>query len=211
MLGVLIGAGTLALAPLPASAQRITALQFFSTIDSTMSDRLSVFEAGPPGTPSGNIVGDDVTRENSIIHEATLREVDHTLSNPALAGDYALIYDSAGHLSDIVGVDSGAKFGYVSEIEGHPLNLADWVGAGKAFNGVKLATFTEAANGIIVDISALINPDVGGARNSAYFYSDGDTFGGTPPIDQVPDGGLTVALLGFALVGVEGLRRKLSK
>jgi hypothetical protein len=30
-------------------------------------------------------------------------------------------------------------------------------------------------------------------------------------LTKVPDGGLSVALLGFALVGVEGLRRKLSK
>jgi hypothetical protein len=37
------------------------------------------------------------------------------------------------------------------------------------------------------------------------------SFSGTIATASVPDGGLTMALLGFALMGIEGLRRKLSR
>ena len=58
------------------------------------------------------------------------------------------------------------------------------------------------ADGIVVDLSPLINPLGGAAAGKAYFFSDGNS---------VPDGGLTVALLGFALAGIESLRRKMRK
>lgn len=43
------------------------------------------------------------------------------------------------------------------------------------------------------------------------FQTLGGTFSWSASNAAVPDGGLTLSLLGFALVGVEGLRRKLSR
>jgi protein with PEP-CTERM/exosortase system signal len=44
-----------------------------------------------------------------------------------------------------------------------------------------------------------------GAQGASFF------FGSATAVAGVPDGGLTIALLGFALTGLEGLRRKLRK
>jgi hypothetical protein len=47
------------------------------------------------------------------------------------------------------------------------------------------------------------NPTGGSHANFAFTFANSQT--------AVPDGGMTVALLGFAMVGVEGIRRRFSK
>ena len=196
----LLGASALVLAALPATAATITAAGFQSTIPAGASDKLTVYNS------DGIEVGNATTLEKSEPAN-TLREVNTDLASPAFIGDYYLIFEPDGTtLSDIVGVEHAtnpdgsahAEFAYISD----PLTLDTWVGAGKRFDGVSLGSLNEGlgGSGIILDISALINPTGGAAGGTAYFFSDGN-----------PDGGLTVALLGFALVGVEGLRRKLRK
>lgn len=54
---------------------------------------------------------------------------------------------------------------------------------------------------------SLEEPATGGPMEFTFSASAGATSGGAP----VPDGGFTVAFLGLALAGIEGLRRKLCK
>jgi protein with PEP-CTERM/exosortase system signal len=174
---LLIGASALALSASPARAVDI------------ISDYLHVFNAG------GTLVGSATSIESEPAD--VLREVDTDLSDPAQIGNYILIYDGRGVLSDIVGVEDNAghaEFAYVSD----PLTLANWIGAGHRFDGKEInpgTYFETLANGGIFDISFFLNPNGGAKGGTASFFSD------------VPDTGSAVALLGIALAGIEGVRR----
>jgi hypothetical protein len=160
------------------------------------------FSAAPVGVPEGGL--------NLFI-------VDDGFGNPAKAGQAYVLYEptppgSALVISDIVSVKqtfaNGQPTGlwgiaYVSD-NGTPLSLTD-PGLLAAF-GVTAFTVVGSATedrnlGATIDVTPLVNQaNYSGA--TAQFFSDGDS---------VPDGGATVALLGLALAGVEGLRRRVSK
>jgi hypothetical protein len=79
------------------------------------------------------------------------------------------------------------------------------VGVNWTFNPV-------STNSQTVSFESMLPPVLGNdqAQDGSVYTSV--LLGGTPaPVPGVPDGGLTVTLLGFALVGVEGLRRKLTR
>jgi VPDSG-CTERM motif len=191
---ILIAAVALVLPALPAFA--VTAAQFAASIPAGASDIMTVYNA------AGQTVGNATSFEPEA--PDTIREVDTNLADPAQIGDYYIVYESDGTtVSDIVGVEHGlnangtahAVFAYVSD----PFSLSNWIGAGKAFDGTQLGSFVEPANGSygIFDISNLINPAGGAAGGNAFFASD------------APDSGTAAALLGIALAGIEGLRRKI--
>lgn len=159
------------------------------------------FSAAPEGVPEG---------------AANVFIVDDGFGDPNKAGQVYVLYEptppgSARVISDVVSVKQTGTTGlwgiaYVSD-NGAPLSLTD--GSLQAAFGVPSATVftvvgsaTEDPNlGATIDITPLVNQfNYPGA--TAQFFSDGDS---------VPDGGTTVALLGLALAGVEGLRRRVSK
>ena len=60
------------------------------------------------------------------------------------------------------------------------------------------------------DLYLAIPPAQGGDVDFTFAVATGSTTAGDPPGTPVPDGGMTVAFLGLALAGIEGLRRKLA-
>jgi len=144
--------------------------------------------------------------------------MDHNLANGALAGHIFLLleegsnpadYQNRALWSDMVGiVNTGTQaspsygLGFLSD----PLNeQLVFDSFGVIVNGTPTifvdSVFVESA-GLVIDVTHFISPA---------FLSQGYTATFTSDVDAVPDGGLTISLLGFALVGVESLRRKLSK
>jgi hypothetical protein len=113
----------------------------------------------------------------------------------------------AAYWSDVVGVantrtaaNPRSAIGFISD----PLTLAEvqadfFDQLNRTF--IDRFVFENNAGSTSVDISSYLNPNgpAGGGRGT--YTSDAD----------VPDGGLTLAFLGSALVGVEGLRRRLRK
>ena len=117
-----MGAAALVLAALPAAA-------------TTISDSLSVFDS------NGNLIGFAASFEPEPANELTTIPNQH-LGNQSLSGDYYLVFEPDGTLSDIVGLaheGSNGFFAYVSD----PLTLANWIGTGNAFDGIQLGSFRE--------------------------------------------------------------------
>ena len=187
-----IAGGAFVLSALSAHAV-VTAAQFRASVPAGASDMMAVYNS------AGAVVGSATSFEPES--PDTVREVNTNLANPTQIGNYYLVYEPDGvTLSDIVGVAHETTFGAPHAVFAYvsgPLNIANWVGAGKAFDGVLLGTFIEGTDGIVVDLTSLINPSGGAKGGNAYFFSDGN----------VPDGGSAVALLGIALTGIEAGRR----
>lgn len=102
-------------------------------------------------------------------------------------------------LSDAWNVD-GFKFSFLTDSSTQSGNFLDITGTGTiSASGYATTTFdwTLAAE----------TPTAGGSAEFTFSATAGAPAGGS----QVPDGGLTVAFLGLALAGVEGLRRTLIK
>jgi len=95
-----------------------------------------------------------------------------------------------------------------------------WSVGGFTFNLTSSAILFQNATGLLVQGTGTITGPAGfDATQGSWRFSTQSPGSGTP-LDfsfsgatgsAVPDGGLTVALLGFALMGIAGLRRKLSK
>jgi len=187
----LVTAGTLALTALPTVAQIIPVSDTLTTYrNGVQVDNRTVFEDQEP--------------------MAAPALIDHNTVNLGLYGAPILIFEPDGRtLSDIVGVVNGGGLqglGFLSDPFGVTAQeLAAWFGgtaSGTTWTVTPFRTFDEnPVTGITLDVTHFVNPSLQAAGYTAVFTSDGD----------VPDGGLTVALLGFALVGVEGLRRNLRK
>ena len=104
-------------------------------------------------------------------------------------------------LSDAWNV-GGFTFNFLTDSSTHSGNFIDITGTGTiSAAGYAATTFdwTLAAE----------NPTVGGSAEFTFSATAGAPAGGSG--QSVPDGGLTVAFLGLALAGVEGLRRTLIK
>ena len=192
----IIGAGALLMAALPMAAQ-------------SLSDSLVVYDV------HGNALAGVTAPEPD--GNGLLYDFDHNYSDPGQMGHITVVLEFGTHWadrfnvanwSDVVGVanDGGNRFGFISDPmtlnnvtanfnDGHNNTIID----GFVFEGGNLPTS--------FDVSKYLNPGgptAGQPANGGHatFISDGD---------PVPDGGMTLAFLGFALVGVEGLRRKLRK
>jgi hypothetical protein len=117
--------------------------------------------------------------------------------NPAQNGHPIALVEPDSSISDIFGlatIGTVCPLGFMSDpID---LNLA------QLYFGPEAGwTFVSEVDGQVYDATAFLSPSSQSAGFTATFTSDGD----------VPDGGLTLALLGFALAGMEGLRRKLGR
>jgi hypothetical protein len=119
-------------------------------------------------------------------------------SDPAGYYDYKMTFysPSAGSLSIAAGFASdNTGWAYDNGVLQSTTGFGDF-GALNSFN------FSIAAGNNVIDF-VVWNPVWSGGNPSGLLVQS-ESF-------TVPDGGLSVALLGFALVGVEGLRRKLRK
>jgi len=157
----------------------------------TLSDQMVVFANG--GAGGAWFISETPGDEGPLV----LYEIDHNAANQAaIPPGPVVLLDPDGSWSDIIGVTTDHKLGFVSDSDGPgalPLQLA--IGD---FIGGPVRYFIEPNYAIDLGALGLLNP---GASATGYFQSDG----------EVPDGGLTVALLGSALVGLEGLRRRFGK
>ena len=200
--GVMIGAVALVLAASPAAAQAGPV----PTPQPNQSDFLQLNDS--TGTQIGFVAATEAIESNTALFQ-----FDHQLSNPMEMGHLIEVLDSAGNISDVVGVASSDGtlnagtnvFAFMSEKEGSGgltnAQIAMWFGAGFVID----ETLTETQNGIFIDsatdtfLASYINPtNAPGGR--AFFFSDG-----------FPDGGSALALLGMALTGIEFVRRKFRK
>jgi hypothetical protein len=166
-----------------------------SPAKAVLSDSLTMYE------PGGAFVAGTSADENEP--PGALYSFNHQHSNPAFIGQWiAILNPVTGQISDVVGVanQGGNVFGFMSSDNLTPGQIAAYFAS-----PVPLETLTETAGGITIDsrtdpfLSLFINPADLALGRYVIFQSDGDA--------PVPDGGSAVALLGIALVGIEGVRR----
>ena len=175
--------------------------------------------AAPSGPPAFQTfcIESQVLFNNGATYNYSLTQTDHS-SNPLTKGAaYLFAQFSAGTLA---GYDYTIGTGRIESAGG--LQAALWTLQGQTIPAGFLSDPTVLAN-MTADL-ALANSGTGGHQSDPSAGAFGvsilslSTVTGAPAQDwlaiaqvTVPDGGTTIALLGFALVGVEALRRKLAR
>jgi hypothetical protein len=183
----LIGAGALALAALPASANSLDAIQF--------SDILKIYAGGQLIDQRAVLEGAELPGEVYYMNN-----VSRPLGNPSQFGNPTVLLEADGSISDIFGVvqiSSGSyAIGFMSD-ENLDLGVAAQL---FGFNpaGANLISFLEVG-GQVYDATMYLNLETHQGY-TATFQSDGDE-------RQVPDGGSTLFLLGLAMAGCSTVRR----
>ena len=194
----LVAAGALLFVAAPARAAA------FPPVPAGASDSMSLFNAGGVLLEQANAFEADELAKNSG-PLGPLYFFD-TFSNPAAVGHYIAVVDSAGVISDVIGVTSilapvfPTAFAFLSDATETGLSPALIAADGFLFLD---GTVQEGANGVFLD--SLTNPFMASYINPATLPGGRLTFFS----DGIPDGGSAVALLGIALTGIEVLRRKL--
>jgi len=185
----LIGAGALALVAIPSGAQPISLNTVYSSV------LPSVFT---PGLNAVTINWEVSTTQFPGFYTYEYQVVNSAGARPGAANldFFSITFDTTKPGAVVAGDYSTLK----------PTGV-DWKFAGLALGGSTAALGTP----LMLFFTSLDAPTWGSADASDAIPPSPFVSGDRVAVPNVPDGGLTVALLGFALVGVESLRRKLKK
>jgi hypothetical protein len=135
-----------------------------------------------------------------------------TITGPADAGVWSLVNIGDISANDGAAVPSGT-FVTVAGVQGNPgLDVDNWFYVNPGYQVDWYGLLFQNASGLEINLCSQYAPWAGGGQgtvpNGAYGLDDNISVGGNMTC-STPDGGLTIALLGGALVGLHALRRKL--